>query len=329
MFDNAFYLTLLFLLLSTLIGTFISGRKKDKCLKDFSGFHTTLKEKGGKNTWGNLHVEKTGLELLYKDDYIDQDHVEKSYILYKNEFVNIFILFRFLDELNRNNKQKRDREKNRIYHPSFIRRNLRSLRNIFNTINDRIKEVFSLFMGQMKKAGSVGNVIGGREQYIDRVQTDLTGVVQHAYDPLLEKLIGKKVVFEVNKDGSFIEYVGILKEYTAEFIEFFDVIYKEIIQLKGDGTTKNKIGSQIILGFENKGFTIHNDSSCDITLNKISWENNEKKVDVLIQKKSSYNLQPLENIASNPQEITLFFETVRKADFVIPRATGIVRHRGE
>ena len=328
MFDNAFYLTLLFLLLSTLIGTFISGRKKDKCLKNFGGFATTLEEKSGKITWGTLHVEKTGLELLYKEDYIDQDHVEKSYIMYKNEFGNIHILFRYIDELTKTNRKKRDRDKERIYHPAFYRRWMRSLRNIFNTISDRIKEAFTLLVGQAKKVGSVGEVIGGREQYIDRMQSEITGAVQHSYDQILEDLIGKKVVFEVNKNDTVIEFVGILKEYTAEFIEFLDIAYKDSFQLKSDGTTKHNIGSQIILGHEDNGLSIHNDSSCDIILKKIIAENGEKTVDIAISRKGAHTLTVTEPaLLQNPA--TLVFETVRTADFILPRASGIVRHRGE
>jgi hypothetical protein len=328
MFDNAFYLTLLFLLLSTLIGTFLSGRRKDKCLKDYAGFQITLDEKSGKMTWGILHVEKTGLELLYKEDYIDQDHVEKSYIMYKNEFGNIHLLFRYIDELTKKNRKIRDRDKERIYHPTFYRRWARSIRNIFNTISDRIKEAFTLLVGQAKKVGSVGNVIGGREQYLDRMQSELTGAVQHSYDPILETLIGKKVVFEVTKNDTIIEYVGILKEYTAEFIEFLDIACKDSFQLKSDGTTKHNIGSQIILGHEDNGLTIHNDSSCDIILKKITGENGEKNVDITIPQKGAHTLTVKEP-ALLGKTATLVFETVRIADFIIPRANGIVRHRGE
>ena len=46
----------------------------------------TLLEKDGKRVWGNLAVEASGLELVYSEDYLDKDHIETSYILFKEEY---------------------------------------------------------------------------------------------------------------------------------------------------------------------------------------------------------------------------------------------------
>jgi hypothetical protein len=42
---------------------------------------------------------------------------------------------------------------------------------------------------------------------------------------LLERYIGHKVVLEMVKGDRILEYCGVLKEYTAEFIEIMDVNY--------------------------------------------------------------------------------------------------------
>jgi hypothetical protein len=42
----------------------------------------------------------------------------------------------------------------------------------------------------------------------------------------LEKYIGHKVVLELVKGEKIYEYSGVLKEYTADFIEIMDVSYK-------------------------------------------------------------------------------------------------------
>ena len=47
-----------------------------------------------------------------------------------------------------------------------------------------------------------------------------------SYEPLLEKYIGKKVVLELIKADKIIEHCGVLKDYTADFIETMDVDYK-------------------------------------------------------------------------------------------------------
>ena len=85
MLDNALLVAIAFIVVTTIIGTFLSGQSKDRCLTSFSGFMVTLLEKDGKRVWGNLAVETSGLELLYSEDYSNQDHIETSYILFKEE----------------------------------------------------------------------------------------------------------------------------------------------------------------------------------------------------------------------------------------------------
>ena len=49
--------------------------------------------------------------------------------------------------------------------------------------------------------------------------------VATAYEPLLERHIGRKVVIEQVKGDKVIELVGVLKDYTADFIEVMDIDY--------------------------------------------------------------------------------------------------------
>ena len=46
-----------------------------------------------------------------------------------------------------------------------------------------------------------------------------------SYEPLLERYIGHRVILEVLKGDAVIKYAGVLKDYTAEFIEVMDVNY--------------------------------------------------------------------------------------------------------
>ncbi len=52
-----------------------------------------------------------------------------------------------------------------------------------------------------------------------------TGSIGASYEPLLEKYIGRKVVLEMIKGDNILEYGGVLKDYTGEFIEIMDVDY--------------------------------------------------------------------------------------------------------
>jgi len=50
-----------------------------------------------------------------------------------------------------------------------------------------------------------------------------------SFEPLLERYIGHKVVLEMIKGDKVFEYCGVLKEYTAEFVEIMDVNYASML----------------------------------------------------------------------------------------------------
>ncbi len=224
-------ITIIFIFLATAVGAFIRGRTRDKCLKDFSDNMVTLLETSGKTIWGKLRVENTGLELVYSSTHRDeQGHDEMSYIVYKNEYPNMATLIRFHDELSERNKNKRQIELKRAYHPTFLRRIKRKTLNVFKTLRDSVMEVVNLLISHAKKATPAGAVLTSQDKYVSQMKQELVGSVGTSYEPLLEKYIGNRVVLEMMKGDKEIEYWGVLKDYTAEFIEVMDVNY----QLKED-----------------------------------------------------------------------------------------------
>ena len=144
MLDNALLVTIIFIIITTIVSAIISSRRRDRCLTSFSGFMVTLLEKDGKRVWGNLAVEASGLELLYSEDYRDEDHIETSYILFKEEYDRLYLLLRFHSELSEANKRKRIQEVKKAYHPWPPRLLARKARNIANTCKDSIFEIMGL-----------------------------------------------------------------------------------------------------------------------------------------------------------------------------------------
>ncbi len=220
-------ITIIFIILATAVGAFIRRRSRDKCLKDFSRNMVTLEEISGKKIWGKLRVENTGLEFVYKTKHEDQQgHHETSYILYKYEYPNIAVLIRYLDELSERNKKERQKELKRTYHPTLLRRLKRKTANIFKTIRDSVMEVVNLLISQAKKATPAGAVLSSQDKYVSQMKQELMGSMGTSYEPLLERYIGNRVVLELIRGDKIFEYCGVLKEYTAEFIEVMDVNYK-------------------------------------------------------------------------------------------------------
>lgn len=228
MLDNTLIITIIFIIVTTIVGTVLNSRRRDRCLTNFRDFTVTLLEKSGKRVWGYLAVEVSGLELLYWEDYLDKDHIETSYILFKEEFNTIDLLLRFHSELTEANKRKRIQEVKRADHPWLPRLLVRKMRNVVNTCKDSIFEVLGLAMTRAKTANPALATIASQEKYVTRAAKDVVDYVGRAYDPMLEKHIGKRVVLEITKDDNEIqEYVGIFKDYSRQFIQLMDVSYRD------------------------------------------------------------------------------------------------------
>ena len=224
--DYATTITILFIIFAAGVGVFVRKRSRDKCLRDFEHNMVTLENVSGKTVWGNLRVENTGLEFIYSEKYKDKDgHDETSYILYKYEFPNIQVVVRFHDDLSEKNRKARDRELVRTYHPKWPRRFKRRLLNIFRTVRDSVVEIVNLMISQAKKVTPAGKMLTTQDKYVTQMRQELMGSVGTSFEPLLERYIGRKVVIEMIKGDKVLEYCGVLKDYTADFVEIMDVNY--------------------------------------------------------------------------------------------------------
>ena len=219
-------ITIIFIVLSTFVGAFIKGRKKDKCLKAFRGFIITLEDISGKRIWGRLNIEATGMELTYTQAHDDGDgHIESSYMLYKYEYGNISALIRYHDYLSEENLKRRNAELERAYHPGLLGRTRRKIANIFKTIRDSIMEVSNVLLSQAKKTTGAGALLKTQDKYVSQMKNEMIGSADTAYEPMLEKYIGHRVVAEFLHKDQPVEMTGVLKDYTADFIEMLDVEY--------------------------------------------------------------------------------------------------------
>ncbi|MFC1703781.1 hypothetical protein ACFL1E_03230 [Candidatus Omnitrophota bacterium] len=220
-------ITILFIIATTLVGAFIKGRMRDKCLLDFVGEFVNAELKDGKVIWGTLRLEPTGFELVYKESYLDKgdNHIENSFLLYKHEYPAIECIARFVGDLDEKHLQKRTVILKKLHSQRGIRRLGRRIRNFFATIRDSVTEVMNLLMGRMRQVGSVGKVLSGRDKYVTQMNEGVFSSLNTSFEPLLEKHLGRPVIFEIVKEGKIIEYLGVLRRYTAEFLELMDVEY--------------------------------------------------------------------------------------------------------
>ena len=122
--------------------------------------------------------------------------------------------------------------------------------NFFKTARDSIMEVLNLLISQAKKTTPAGKMLTSQDKYVSQLKQELIGSVGTSYEPLLERYIGHKVVLELVKDDKIWEFAGVLKEYTADFIEVMNVDYRlkdnqparkaDIIVLRKYGVIRHK-----------------------------------------------------------------------------------------
>jgi small nuclear ribonucleoprotein (snRNP)-like protein len=220
-------ITIIFIVLATFVAAFVRRISRDKCLKDFERNMVTLQTTDGRTIWGKLRVENTGLEFIYPEKQKDEDgHDETSYILYKSEYSNILALFRYHDQLSESNKKQREKELKKTYHPALARRLTRKIKNIFKTVRDSVTEVLNMLITQAKRATPRAAVLTSQDKYVTQMKQELIGSTGTSFEPLLERYIGNRVVLELLRGDEIFEYCGVLKDYTAEFVEVMDVDYK-------------------------------------------------------------------------------------------------------
>ena len=222
LFDNALSITLLFIFISALVGTFLKNLSVDKCLRHFDKFHVTLELTNSDLIWGALQMYNTGLELLYREPRLDSGgHYETSFILYSSEYDHIQSICRYHGDLSPKGRRVRENDIRKTYQPTIFLRAVRWMRNIVNTFADAFSKALNLIIGQMKKV-SPGSAILKQDAQLTKIGTDIIGYAGNAYDSILERYIGKKVVVEVNYADRKEEFLGVLKEYTSVFMELLN-----------------------------------------------------------------------------------------------------------
>lgn len=221
---DTFTITLIFIVLAAAVAAFVRRVTRDKCLKDFASNMVTLEQATGKMIWGTLNVENTGLEFVYPQTHKDKNgHDETSFVLYKHEYPTVTTLIRYHDQLTPANRKARQTQLKLTYHPGPLRRLKRKTLNLFKTVRDSVIEVVNMLISRAKKATPAGALLNSEQKYVTAMKQELVSAVGTSFEPLLEKYIGRKVILELIRGDKIIEYCGVLKDYTADFIEIMDV----------------------------------------------------------------------------------------------------------
>ncbi len=322
--DWSFIITLGVIVLTTLIGAYLRARHKDRCLTDFDGYHVTVERKNNRVIWGEMLLQPTGFELVYRSDVVDEGHMETSYVYYKDEYGDIQAIYRYARDLTPELQARRGRSVEKSTHPGVLRRARRSLRNFLSTAADSFSEALTMVLGRVRRKGAA-LMTDTSQSYLRGISKDVIGYVGTSFDPLLEKFVGTRVVVEVVEDEEVHEHVGMLKEYSADFLEILDVYYPLPQEVKLSGQTDYQIADKVTITLEGQQLRIHNLADQPQYLERIEVGEQPTELNAILAGGEEIIVQ----VAAEGQEIALHMRIASRLDMIVPRAHALIRHRAE
>jgi hypothetical protein len=322
--DWSFILTLGVIVLATLVGAYLRSAHKDRCLTDFNGYHVTVERKNNRVMWGDMSLQATGFELVYRSDVQDEGHMETSYVFYKDEYDDIQAIYRYARDLTPELQKRRARSVEKSLHPGIARRARRSLRNFLSMASDSFSEALTLALGRVRRKGAA-LITDTSQTYIRGIGKDVIGYVGTSFDPLLEKFVGTRVVVEVVEDDEVHEHVGMLKEYSADFLEVLDVYYPLPQEVKLSGQTDHQIADKVAITLQERQLRIHNLADQPQYLERIVVGGQTTELSAILAGGEEIILQ----MAAEGQEIALHMRIASRLDMIVPRGHALIRHRAE
>jgi len=325
--DPSLLVTLAVIFVATLIGSALRASSKDRCLDDMSGYHVTIERKDGRIVWGEMRLFSSGAEIRYREDVRDeQQHTETSYVLYNNELNEAQAIYRYADDLTEENQRRRDASVRRAFHPNLLRRFVRTLRNFLNTAANSLTEALNLLLGRSKIVTDQLVLAQGQTE-IKGLTKSILGYVGTSYDDLLESFIGAQLVVETSDAEATYEYLGVLKDYTATYLQILDVVVPQELELELTRSTPSESIRRGGLCIEQRGpqVTLRNRTRYPVVLVSVTWQDRADHLDAVIDPGSrlEYVLPP------EAEQASLACRLARQLDMLLPRAHALIRHRAE
>ena len=235
----AFWLPLLFLFASALLGTVLKRRAKDHCLKKFEGCTTILPSLSGEMIEGILSVYAQGLQILYPKKIKQEVGMLDSFVLHPPEVEKIPYLIRPTPDPETRAGFEWSQEMHKILHPNFLQKTQRLILTFYNMLKDAFGQAAKAIIGALSKDTSFSKVKDSNKR-IEEVRSGLTELVPNAWEPILEKHRGRRVVIERKGADSIIYESGVLEDYSSKYLLLREVVINEPELLKKISQLQNK-----------------------------------------------------------------------------------------
>ena len=227
----AFWLPLLLLFVSALMGTALKRRTRDHCLKKFEGSKIILPTSTGKWESGRLKVFAQGIELTFSEAKKEPCGSVNSLVLHPNEVGQSPYFLRPAPPPDTRLGVTWERELQRIRRPSMTDRGWRAALNFYNMLRDAFGQAAQAILGAITKDSSFSKVKNS-DKRMSEMQAGLTELVPNAWEPVLEKYRGHPIVVERKTSTGLIKESGILEDYSSKYLLVREVEVREPELLK-------------------------------------------------------------------------------------------------
>ena len=324
-FTNLLLLTILFIFVSAIVGAIVARRRRDRCLALLDDYHITMVKTDGQVLWGDLRVFSQGIELKYDSPHRSkQGIIKSSYLLYQPEMEQVVAFCRYAGNLTEDERRMREQQVEARFRPGAVSRFRRSIVNILNTVRDAVAQSVNAVIGQMAKVGGQSSVASSQKGEMEKVGKSLLGAVGNAYEPMLERQIGKPIVIEMSvpagPGGNHIELSGYLAEYSDKYLAMFNVeqMVQETLTLACDVALER---DDLRLESDSNYIRVANLSSVPLIVDAVISDQGETlELGVVLPRASTARLPRI------PGNLSVRLLRVQRIDVVCHRSQAVIRH---
>lgn len=324
--ENALALTILFIFLTALVTVILSQRRRDKCLKFFHDHHVSYLTQAGKCIWGDLVVLSKGLEVVFDAPYRTARGFHKtSVLLYESDMAQTLAIFRHVPSLDARQQQARERQIKMTFNPNLPRRMIRRIRNVLNMLRDAFSKAMSALIGAWAQTSKT-TIVTTQKAGIEEIGQTILGVAGNAYEPLLERHIGKPVVLQIqapaSEDKKPIELPGYLADYSDTHVAVLNVEHVAT-QTQTLTVNANVNSTDYDIAWTPTAVEITAKGSEVVIIRSYNTKLRDRKPDLVLSRGCSVQLP-----RDQSDEVTLEIELSRRVDVVCPRSQAVVYFGG-
>lgn len=312
--DNPFFLALVVFTVSAVVVAFVKGRALDRCLKSFRGSPVRIETFGRPPIYGTLKVGRDAVEI----EFPAERERAVSRLVYRSEFAGLKAVVRALGDLDAAAEHRRARALRLVRRPPVWRRAARWARNALNTVQDAVQDSVRLSLGRLKAEAQGLQQADGA---LGRAGAELTGAILARYERILEDLRGRRVVVQLALPGGRDEsVVGVLREYTPEFLEVWDVEYPVAAGVPVGGRDESGISAVP----SDLGLRVRNASEKTVRIERVRRPDG-------VEELGGGLVGPGEvievSVKGKTAGATLECGFLSPCDLILPRPAAVVRHR--